>query len=410
MYQNEEHRKIVNERGDNYIYLGSYHWNEVTIDGKNQNKNKIYIRVICPYCGKEYDIGIYSFRDGASCKNCCNKYENSFAYYIQMELKRGLNEFWNWEKNEINPYCISKGNGKKVILKCDKTDYHDDYEVEPYSFLKGCRCPYCSHFHGKVHPKDSFGQWLIDTYGEGAIKKYWSPKNTLDPFEVAPKTNKKIWILCQEKGYHNDYGGYETIPVSFIKGARCPYCCNHHGKVHKLDSFGSLYPDKAKYWSKNNKKSPFEVTSYTSKKYKFICEKCGEEFTRGLDKLNRNDIGVICSECNSSSLEQKTKNVLERYNIKYYKEYIFNDLIGVGNKNLRFDFYLPQYNTLIECQGEQHKRWIKGWQTKKDFEDLQIHDKRKKEYCKKNNIKLIEVWHYEIDKIEKILIKELKLI
>ena len=198
--------------------------------------------------------------------------------------------------------------------------------------------------------------------------------------------------------------------MSFIKGARCPYCCNHHGKVHKLDSFGSLYPEKAKYWSKNNDKSPYEVTSYTSKKYKFICEKCGEEFKRSLDKLNRNDIGVICSECNSSSLEQKTKNVLEKYNIKYYKEYIFNDLIGVGNKNLRFDFYLPQYNTLIECQGEQHKRWIEGWQTKKDFEDLQIHDKRKKEYCKKNNIKLIEVWHYEIDKIEKILIKELKLI
>ena len=73
MYLNEEHRKLVIERGDNYIYLGSYHWNEVTIDGKNQNKNKIYIRVICPYCGEEYDINIYSFRDGESCKKFCNK-------------------------------------------------------------------------------------------------------------------------------------------------------------------------------------------------------------------------------------------------------------------------------------------------------------------------------------------------
>ena len=310
----------------------------------------------------------------------------------------------------INPYYITPQSNKKVYIKCDKTDYHGSYLITISNFYKGSRCPYCSHFHGKVHPKDSFGQWLIDTYGGGAIKKYWSPKNTLDPFEVAPKTNKKIWILCQEKGYHNDYGGYETIPVSFIKGARCPYCCNHHGKVHKLDSFGSLYPEKAKYWSKNNDKSPYEVTSYTNKKYKFICEECGEEFKRGLDKLNRNDIGVICSECNSSSLEQKTKDVLEKYNIKYYKEYIFNDLIGVGNKNLRFDFYLPQYNTLIECQGKQHKRWIEGWQTKKDFEDLQIHDKRKKEYCKKNNIKLIEIWYYDIDNIEDILIKELNLI
>ena len=83
--------------------------------------------------------------------------------------------------------------------------------------------------------------------------------------------------------------------------------------------------------------------------------------------------------------------------------------MGVGDGLLRFDFYLPDYNLLIECQGEQHKRWIEGWQTKKDFEDLQIHDKRKKDYCKKNNIKLIEIWYNEIDKIEEILINKLNL-
>ena len=45
MYQNEEHRKNVNERGDGYIYIGSYKYNEVTIDGKNKKRNKSYIRV-----------------------------------------------------------------------------------------------------------------------------------------------------------------------------------------------------------------------------------------------------------------------------------------------------------------------------------------------------------------------------
>lgn len=37
IYQNEEHKRRVIERGDGYEYIGSYHRNEVTLDGKNQN-------------------------------------------------------------------------------------------------------------------------------------------------------------------------------------------------------------------------------------------------------------------------------------------------------------------------------------------------------------------------------------
>ena len=406
MYYNEEHKKRVTERGDGYTYIGSYHWNEITIDGK---KSKSYIRVKCPYCGKEYDIRLDSFiSKKCKCKHCCNEYENSLAYYIQQELKEPLNKYWDWEKNTINPYHITKCSHKKVWIKCNKVDYHDSYLVSICNFYNKNRCPYCDS--KKIHPKDSFGQWLIDTYGENAIKKYWSPKNTLDPFKITIQSKKKVWILCQDKNYHNDYGGYEITCANFYNGNRCPYCSNYHGKVHPKDSFGALYTEKAKYWSKNNKKSPFEVTPYSNYKYKFICEECGNEFERTLSNLNRNDVGVFCKECNSSKLEQITKIFLDKHDIEYKREYVYSNLIGVGNKNLRFDFYLPQYNTLIECQGEQHEKWIEGWQTKKDFEDLQIHDKRKKEYCKKNNIKLIEIWYYDIDNIEDILIKELNLI
>ena len=103
MYYNEEHKKRVEERGDGYIYIGSYHRNEETIDGKNKNKNKIkrgnvYIRVKCPYCEKEYDVQLSGFigKYKVKCTNCCNEYENSFAYYIQVELGESLNKYWNW--------------------------------------------------------------------------------------------------------------------------------------------------------------------------------------------------------------------------------------------------------------------------------------------------------------------------
>lgn len=214
-------------------------------------------------------------------------------------------------------------------------------------------------------------------------------------------------MLCQKKGYHNDNGGYETNVYDFYKGNRCPYCTTRRGKVHTKDSFGSLYPEKAKYWSKNNDKSPYEVTPKSGKKYKFICEKCGQEFERDLLHLNQANIGVFCRKCNSSQLEIKTKNVLEKHNIKYEIQIKYEDLLGLGNGNLSYDFYLPDYNLLIECQGIQHESWRKNWITKEDFEKQLEHDRRKREYAKKNNIDLLEIWYYDMDSIEEILIEKL---
>ncbi len=170
MYYNEKHNKRVIDRGDNYTYIGSYKTKEITIDGK---KSKPHIRVKCPYCGEEYDIALGHFTNrNDKCKHCCNTYENSFAYYIQQELKEPLNKYWDWEKNDLNPYLIYKQTHNFVNLKCDKIDYHGDYNITPHNFINGNRCSYC---HGdKVHPKDSFAQWGIDAFGEDFLDKYWN--------------------------------------------------------------------------------------------------------------------------------------------------------------------------------------------------------------------------------------------
>ena len=409
MYYNEEHEEMVNNRGDKYTYIGSYRYKEMTIDGK---KSESHIRVKCPYCGKEYDIRLNNFKIGHKCTNCCNSYENSFAHHIQMELGEGLNKYWDWEKNELNPYLISKAiANKQVWIKCNKKDYHDSYKTTPAHFKEGKRCPYCCN--QKVHPKDSFGQWLIDEFGNDAIKKYWSPKNIVNSFNIAPKsTSRKIWILCQNKSYHNDNGGYLVTPSHFTReNSRCPYCSHkNHKMIHKLDSFGSLYPEKVKYWSSNNEKSPFEVAPMSNKKYKFICQECGKEFERSLNKLNRYKNGVYCNECNCSQLEHLTKDILNKYKINYDVQVEYNNLIGLGGGNLSYDFYLPNYNFLIECQGIQHKKFTPAFhKTEEDFKKQLEHDRRKKEYAKEHNINLLEIWYYDIDNIEEILLETLQI-
>ena len=87
------------------------------------------------------------------------RYEDSFAYHIEVELGLNLDDIWNWEKNNengINPYEITKQNNKKVWLYCQEKDYHNDYggyEIRCSHFYRGHRCGYCSS--KKIHPKDS---------------------------------------------------------------------------------------------------------------------------------------------------------------------------------------------------------------------------------------------------------------
>ena len=292
MNYNKFHEQIVKNRKNKHIYIGSYKKSEITINGKNKKKDHSYIRVKCSYCETEYDITLNGFKVGYKCPFCCNSYENSFAYYIQQDLKEPLNKYWDWEKNELNPYLISRRSDKKVWIKCDKVNYHGNYRIMCKSFSNGSRCGYCNS--KKIHPKDSCARWGIDNVDKDFLTKYWSPKNTLNPWELAPRSHKKVWILCQDKEYHNDNGGYLTNCDKFYNDNRCPYC-SHKGKyLHYKDSFGYLYPQKAKYWSKNNTKSSFEVTPHSNQKFKFHCEDCNKEFKASPNMIIDNKRSIKC--------------------------------------------------------------------------------------------------------------------
>ena len=74
---------------------------------------------------------------------------------------------------------------------------------------------------------------------------------------------------------------------------------------------------------------------------------------------------------------------------------------------LRFDFYIPQLNTIVEYDGEQHFRPSSKFGFDK-FERTQEHDRIKNDYCFENGIKLIRI-HYKfpVEKIEKSLLDAL---
>ena len=116
MYYNEKHSKVVEQRGDNYQYIGSYKKGDILNNGNVAKRG--YIRVKCPYCGAEYDVSRSKFGRGNKCRYCCNKYENSFAYHIEIELNLKLEDVWDFKKNTLNPYYIYKNSKHKVWIKC----------------------------------------------------------------------------------------------------------------------------------------------------------------------------------------------------------------------------------------------------------------------------------------------------
>ena len=83
--------------------------------------------------------------------------------------------------------------------------------------------------------------------------------------------------------------------------------------------------------------------------------------------------------------------------------------MGVRGGVLSYDFYIEEINTLIEYQGEFHVG-VPKIQSEKKLKIQMEHDRRKREYAKKNKIKLIEIWYYDFDRIETILKEKLNII
>lgn len=206
----------------------------------------------------------------------------------------------------------------------------------------------------------------------------------------------------------------EIFEMKFSKiqiGYLCPYCSGHQTGVNNC--LNKKNPKLSLEWNqtKNGNITPYDVTCGS---HKYVWWKCkeGHEWMAQVAKRALYNRG--CPECNESKGEKKIKAVIDLNNIYCIPQKEYDGLIGLGNGNLSYDFYLPKYNLLIEYQGEQHEKPIdfKGLGQKWAKEQFKIqleHDKRKREYAKNNNINLLEIWYFDFNNIEQILSNELNL-
>lgn len=298
-----------------------------------------------------------------------------------------------WTYNMVKEYIEKEGYtlvSKEYIRKRDKLEMicpnGHKINLSFDCFSKGVRCGECY----KKEPRISRRQTLEEVKHIVELVEGYELLST----EYDPNKKIKIRHICSNE--------YEVTLNNFKRGKRCPICqLKREEKRIKKD-----------YVVKNINKEGYEVISLngfnkSSDKIKLKCPK-GHIYEVSWNTFQQ---GRRCPYCKSSKGENKVKDYLDSKNIIYYQQYKFEDC--KNDRSLPFDFYLPQYNTCIEYDGQQHYKLIdfSGNMTIEEQEDRLEYYKRndniKTKYCKDNNIKLIRIPYWEFNNIENILIKEI---
>lgn len=230
--------------------------------------------------------------------------------------------------------------------------------------------------------------------------KLWCELNN-KKFKLLSEEYNGAFTYLQWKCLKEDCG--EIFEMSwnniFSNKNNCSYCAGK--KVGLFNCLATKKSELASEWHpiKNGNLTPYDVTCGSHKKVWWKCNECGHEWKSFIYSRNNSN---CCPECNKSKGEKECKRIFDLNNIYYIPQKEFAGLFGLCNGLLSYDFYLPQYNLLIEYQGEFHDG-SSGEYSKINLMKQQEHDKRKKEYAKYNNINLLEIWYWDFDNVEYIL-------
>lgn len=215
--------------------------------------------------------------------------------------------------------------------------------------------------------------------------------------------NNKTKILCRCSICGNEW--YAT-PNKLKQGRGCPQCKIKSASIRNrktqedfIKELSNIQPNLIVLGKYNGWNSRVDV----------LCLDCGSTTNVRAGSLLKNNGG--CKQCRSSLGEKKIYEWLNKNNIYSIRQHIFKDCVYV--QPLRFDFYLPDHNVVIEYQGEQHYFPVnfrgKGYTGfKDDHEKLLIRDSIKKNYCLEKNITFIEIPYWQKDNIPTILSSLLK--
>lgn len=221
------------------------------------------------------------------------------------------------------------------------------------------------------------------------------------------KNKEKAEQLMKEKGHTFVSYGYKKDTKKYTITVKCNKC---NQLITKPTLEYCKCPD-CYYCETKQKMNTQAYKALLPKEYELLSE------YKGLEEkvLIRHECGFIwsirphllhnyvgCPKCNRkrSKGERKIGQILDNLKIAYSIEESFK---WQTNPKRRYDFYLPEYNMVIEYMGEQHYKERNCKAFKSDLEEQKRIDKEKYDDAIKAGFNYFSISYKDYNKIEKIL-------
>ena len=301
--------------------------------------------------------------------------------------KKSHKEFVN-ELKEKNPNIrvIGQYQTAKDKIECECLICNTHWLATPNKLLLGRGCPVCGEKKCRISKRIK---------QEDFINRLKEINPNIEPLEAYTTLKTKMLFRCNI--CNNEW---KTIPDVVLGGHTCPKCS------HKQS--GDIWRKSKDTFVKeiSNINSNIEITGEyinDSTQIECLCKICNTKWRATPNNLLHNS---GCPKCKSSKGENKIDKYLSSNNVCFNRQHKFKDCKNI--RTLPFDFYLPDYNTCIEYDGELHYKAVDYFGGDDALSNTKCRDEIKTQYCKENNIKLIRIPYWEFDNIESILDRELE--
>jgi very-short-patch-repair endonuclease len=279
-----------------------------------------------------------------------------------------IKEF-DYEKNKpLIPEHFTVSSGKKVWWKCL---LGHKWLTSWHARTKGQGCPYCAN---KKASNTNNLKYLFPK-----IAEQWHPTKNgeLKPENVLKHSGKKVWWLCSNK-----HEWQSVITARTNLNSNCPYCANK--KASNTNNLKYLFPKIAEQWhpTKNGELKPENVLKHSGKKVWWLCSNKHEWQTI---VASRTSEGNNCPKCSNQSSRSEFRILSEL-------ETLFDEV----NSRKRFDkievdIFIKDLNLAIEVDGSYFHL----------NKEKEIIDKKKNNYLKNLNIRLIRVRKRPLEKLSR---------
>ena len=246
---------------------------------------------------------------------------------------------------------------------------HGNFEITPHShYSMGAGCRECGIIRGSDKNKHSLEEVLIEfnnCHNNLYEYDYKSYKSVGEDIRI--KCKKHGWFE-QQVHYHKSGGGCKECSYELI-GDRTKITLDKFIK-QSIDIHGDYYDYSKVKW----------INQYSE--ILIGCPKPNHGYFKQVPREHKRGSG--CTKCNYSRGERAIFNWLKQKKIEFVPQYTFPNL---RHKNLlRCDFYLPDYNLVIEYNGLQHYKAIEHFGGEKSFKKTKMRDVIKETFCKESNI------------------------